>query len=487
MTETGFDSKMLAARGLRNIFQSRGLNTFRGIFMELRRFKGHGGITLAADVGGDPANPAVILLHGAGQNRHYWAKAARALISAGRYVISLDLRGHGDSDWAADQDYSLDAFIADLLAVLEQVQVKPAIVGSMLGGLIGLTAIGERTLHDTDEIAGALILANSNPRIQNDRRLRITDFLSSRPEGFASLEDAAATLTAYRGCEPDARTAGSLRRNLRKREDGRWYWHYDPAVVANDNPKRVRLDLDTPRIERAAGTISAPTLLVRGRTNNIIDRNNVEELKALIPQAETAEVDEISNIVSGESGDSFDAEILSFLERVMRRPENAPPQGGIDPKMLRQALGCFCTGVTVVTTKDADGRMVGLTANSFTSVSLDPPLVLFCLDHRAASLPAFESSPAFAINVLHIGQQDISTRFVTKNIDRWADTPWEQWDTGVPIIQDAIASFECEKQQAIQAGDHCIFIGRVRRVWFDPSRDPLLYFQGKYRRVHVPH
>jgi flavin reductase (DIM6/NTAB) family NADH-FMN oxidoreductase RutF len=126
-----------------------------------------------------------------------------------------------------------------------------------------------------------------------------------------------------------------------------------------------------------------------------------------------------------------------------------------------------------------------LTANSFTSVSLNPPMLLFCLDHKSNSLAAFDACDAFAVNVLHIGQQDVSNRFMGKG-DRWKDTGWETWDTGAPILQDAMACFECDKHQSFDSGDHRIFIGRVRRVWFDPSRDPLLYLQGGYRRVHIP-
>ncbi len=189
--------------------------------------------------------------------------------------------------------------------------------------------------------------------------------------------------------------------------------------------------------------------------------------------------------IATEPEEEFDAAIVSFLERAVRRPSSRPPRFGVDPLTLRQALGCFGTGVAVITTADASGDPIGLTANSFTSVSLDPPLVLFCLDRRAGSLPAFEQAHAYAVNILHIGQQDISMRFVQKDIDRFADTPWETWDHGVPIIHDSFASFECERHEVVDGGDHRIFIARVRRVRFDPSRDPLLYLQGRYQRVHV--
>lgn len=160
-------------------------------------------------------------------------------------------------------------------------------------------------------------------------------------------------------------------------------------------------------------------------------------------------------------------------------------RSGSDARTLRDALGCFGTGVTVVTTIDAAGKPFGLTANSFTSVSLDPPLLLVCLAKSASSLPVFAASAVFAVNVLHIDQQIVSGRFASRHEDRFAETPWESWDTGAPIIQSSLASFDCEKFAWHDAGDHVILVGHVRRVRFEPQRDPLIYYRGKYRRLHL--
>ena len=148
------------------------------------------------------------------------------------------------------------------------------------------------------------------------------------------------------------------------------------------------------------------------------------------------------------------------------------------------ALGCFSTGITVVTTLGLDGSKVGLTANSFTSLSLDPPLLLVCLANSATSKPAFEAFEYFAINVLHIGQQPIAGRFASRGEDRFASTPHEIWNTGVPILSNSLASFECARHAIYDGGDHSILVGRVLNARFEPRRDPLLYFRGKYRRIH---
>jgi flavin reductase (DIM6/NTAB) family NADH-FMN oxidoreductase RutF/pimeloyl-ACP methyl ester carboxylesterase len=404
-------------------------------------------------------------------------------VSAGRYVIALDLRGHGDSDWATDGDYSLDAHLADLAAVIGQLETSPTLIGHLAGGWIALAAAGE--LLSNVNRASTLILADVATKFSEAARLRTRSLMLTAPEGFASLDEASAALMLRFPSETRQQRLANLRRNLRLQPDGRWHWHYDPAVIDSGNTNRITAN-DSARIEAAAKTIRIPTLCIRGRMGELLEVEQIAHLRGLIPHAECSTVNAAGPGLTAEAEEEFDAAIVSFLEKSARRPANRPPKSGVDPATLRQALGCFGTGVAVITTLDSSGQPVGLTANSFTSVSLDPPLVLFCLDRRAGSLAAFEQADTYAINILHIGQQDLSMRFVQKGIDRFSDTPWETWERGAPIIQDCFASFECERHQVVDGGDHRIFIAQVRRVRFDASRDPLLYLQGRYRRVHVP-
>ncbi|GAA0736132.1 flavin reductase family protein [Sphingomonas japonica] len=231
-----------------------------------------------------------------------------------------------------------------------------------------------------------------------------------------------------------------------------------------------------PRLDAAARNLTIPVLAVHGA-------QATAAFSDAIPDVETVEAIGPAGILAADQADAFSALLLDFLER--RVPRQAPEyRTGSDPRTLRDALGCFGTGVTVVTTIEPGGRPIGLTANSFTSVSLDPPLLLVCLANSAASLPAFLAAPHFAVNVLHIGQQPVSGRFAARVEDRFAGTPWERWETGVPIIENSLASFECAREAVHVAGDHHIVIGHVLRVRFEPRRDPLLYFRGKYRRLH---
>ena len=159
-------------------------------------------------------------------------------------------------------------------------------------------------------------------------------------------------------------------------------------------------------------------------------------------------------------------------------------RSGHDPRTLRDALGCFATGVTVVTCLSADGEPAGLTVNSFTSVSLDPPLLLVCIARNARCAPARISASHFAVNVLQTGQQPASIRFSTRDEDRFGTTPWSTGETGAPLLMDSLGVFECERHAVHEGGDHDILVGRVLRASFDPTIDPLLYFRGSYRRLH---
>ena len=165
------------------------------------------------------------------------------------------------------------------------------------------------------------------------------------------------------------------------------------------------------------------------------------------------------------------------------QPQKAEYRSGHDPRTLRDALGCFATGVTVVTCLN-DGVPAGLTVNSFTSVSLDPPLLLVCIAKEAASAAALTQASHFAINVLQTGQKPDSIRFSTRDEDRFGTTRWACGEAGAPILEESLGVFECERYAVYDGGDHQILVGKVIKASFDARLDPLLYFGGKYRRLH---
>jgi flavin reductase (DIM6/NTAB) family NADH-FMN oxidoreductase RutF len=166
------------------------------------------------------------------------------------------------------------------------------------------------------------------------------------------------------------------------------------------------------------------------------------------------------------------------------QPTRGEYRSGHDPRTLRDALGCFATGVTVVTCLQPDGTPAGLTVNSFTSLSLDPPLLLVCIARQATSAEALTTASHFAINVLQTGQQPASIRFATRDEDRFGTTPWACGEAGAPILEESLGVFECKRYALYDGGDHHILVGEVVKASFDGGLDPLLYFRGRYRRLH---
>lgn len=158
------------------------------------------------------------------------------------------------------------------------------------------------------------------------------------------------------------------------------------------------------------------------------------------------------------------------------------PETVLDPRELRRAFGTYVTGITIVTTWGEDGRPRGMTANSFTSVSLEPPLLLVCIGKSASSYPAFKDAEVFAVNLLHEGQKDISSLFASKTADKFANVDHHQAHTGAPVLRDCLTWFDCSVHQRIDAGDHMILIGRVHAFDTRPAM-PLGFYSGRYMSV----
>ncbi len=270
------------------------------------------GVTLVADAIGRDTDPSVVLLHGGGQTRHAWGSAAWALAGTGRYALSVDLRGHGDSEWAPDGDYGIGAFGADVRAIVRSLAVRPVLVGASLGGLSSLVAVGESDAP----VASALVLVDVTPRVERAGADRIRGFMLQGAAGFARLEDAADAIAAYLPNRPRPKDLSGLRKNLRQRDDGNWYWHWDPRFIQN----RAGIDgqtgpIDHDRLAAAARRVAIPTLLVRGQQSDIVSDESVRELHELIPHAEIVDVTGAGHMVAGDRNDAFNRAVVDFVER----------------------------------------------------------------------------------------------------------------------------------------------------------------------------
>lgn len=158
----------------------------------------------------------------------------------------------------------------------------------------------------------------------------------------------------------------------------------------------------------------------------------------------------------------------------------------VDHRSFRKALGCFASGVTVVTTLHPETKApAGVTVSAFSSLSLDPPLVLFCLGNRTSSLDSFRTYGHFAINILAEGQRDLSIRFASRSDDKWAGVAAEAGESGVPLIADCLANLECRLVRVVDGGDHQIFIGEVIHLKHKEGGAPLVYFRGSYMESYA--
>jgi pimeloyl-ACP methyl ester carboxylesterase len=283
-------------------------------------FEGAGGVRLVAHTYGSPANPPVLLLHGGGQTRHAWAGTAQRLADTGFHAVALDLRGHGDSDWAPDADYSIDAFAADLRAVASTFDEPPAVVGASLGGGVALVAEGETTAP----LSSAVVLVDIAHRIEMDGAMRILGFMTGRPEGFVSLEEAADAIAEYLPHRPRPTDLSGLTKNLRQGADGRFRWHWDPALFQGHlTPASAH---DPERRVLAARGLDVPTLLVRGRMSDLLSEEAAAEFLELVPHAEFVDVRDAGHMVAGDRNDVFTDAVAGFLIRHLHAGDRA---GGV--------------------------------------------------------------------------------------------------------------------------------------------------------------
>ena len=280
----------------------------------------HGnGVKLVADVAGDPQGRAVLLFHGGGQTRHSWGTTMRSLAGAGYLVASVDLRGHGESDWSPTGDYRLEAFADDVTAVAREFD-RPVLVGASLGGVSSLAACGRA---ENADLARGLVLVDVGPNIEIDGANRIGSFMSEHMEsGFASLEDVADAIQRYNPHRPRPGNLHGLRRNLRRR-DGRWYWHWDPAFITGGmgSTDETRVTADgfvgqRKMLEASARALRIPTLLVRGRESDLLSEQGARDFLALVPHAEFVDVAGAGHMVAGDRNDVFNDAIVSFVTKL---------------------------------------------------------------------------------------------------------------------------------------------------------------------------
>jgi pimeloyl-ACP methyl ester carboxylesterase len=272
------------------------------------------GLALAADRYGPEDGPPVVLFHGGGQTRHAWGGTAQVLGDKGWRATTVDLRGHGDSEWAADGSYDIDAFAADVRAVARAEPSPPVLIGASLGGLASLVAVAEAGPTDVAPVASGLVLVDVAPRLEPAGVARIAAFMLGHIDGFASLDEVADAVAAYNPHRPRPTDLSGLRKNVRQRDDGRWYWHWDPRFLAGGSTDEPRSFRNENRLEDAARSLTLPTMLVRGKASDVLSEEGARQLQALVPHARLVDVSGAGHMVAGDRNDVFNDAVVSFLE-----------------------------------------------------------------------------------------------------------------------------------------------------------------------------
>ena len=271
-------------------------------------FSGFEGLQLVGDVRGDPDAWPVLLLHGGGQTRHAWGPAAERIAEDGWLAVSLDLRGHGESDWAPKGDYSFTAFGSDVVSVADQLGHPPVLVGASLGGLSAVYAEGT----SDRVVSSGLVLVDITLKTNMEGIQRIKTFMESGLDGFDSLDAAAAAIAAYTPERTRSVNPEGLRKVLRER-DGRWYWHWDPAFIAQGRSEAAVPDVLVHLLNTAMDNIRVPTMLVRGLLSDVVTQEGVDQLLASVPGSTVVDVAGAAHMIAGDRNDAFSNAVLTFL------------------------------------------------------------------------------------------------------------------------------------------------------------------------------
>lgn len=276
---------------------------------------------------GSAGVPDILYLHGFGQTRQAWGPTAERLAQAGYGGLTVDGRGHGESDWnPAERPYSMEQFVADAAGLARTTLQKPILVGASMGGLLGLLTEGE----SESGLYAALVLVDITPRWEPRGVERILDFMGAHPEGFANLEAAAESIADYLPHRRRRKTPAELSSLFVRHADGRWRWHWDPRLL--DDVARDGARYQT-RLMQAAARVRIPTLLISGGLSDLVSDATVDEFLALVPHAEHVRIADATHMVAGDRNDAFTGAVMTFLT-TLRSPSmdrRSAPCPGVDP------------------------------------------------------------------------------------------------------------------------------------------------------------
>ena len=281
----------------------------------LHRVETADGLGLAVESFGPADGAPLLFAHGFGQSRLAWVRAAEQLAATGYCCLTMDGRGHGDSDWHGEHRYELDQFVADAAQIASSQARKPIWIGASMGGLIGLLAEAE----SSDGLFEALVLVDVTPRWEEAGVGRMLDFMRAHPEGFASVADASAAVAEYLPHRTQRADDGRLRKMLVPMANGRLRWHWDPRLLEQvaDNGSRYFA-----RLEAAARRLTLPVLLISGGRSDIVSDQTIAEFQRLVPHAGHERIERATHMVVGDANDVFVETISRYVLSISTRPQH---------------------------------------------------------------------------------------------------------------------------------------------------------------------
>ena len=418
--------------------------------------------------GPDDGSP-IVLIHGLGLNRECWEWTIPALSDRYR-IITYDLYGHDESP-VPPSTPSLSLFSRQLAALLDHLGIESAsVAGFSLGGMIA-----RRFAQDHPKRADTLAILHSPHRRSVDAQTAILKRVEqAKTEGPAATVEAALDrwfTESYRLAKPA----------MMDRVRG-WVMANDKAVY--HTIYRVLAE-GVEEVVAPSPAISCPTLVVTGDEDFGNGPEMTHAIAGEIDGAETLILTGLRHMALAENPDAMNEPLRAFFDQHVnghRSEKPSAPLSEADRRAIRDAFGCFATGVTIVTTRQDDGTPRGFTANSFTSVSLDPPLLLVCIAKQAHSCPVFTSADHFAVNVLSEDQKALSNLFASRAEDKFQQANWKSGFADMPIFADSLANFVCSRENVVDAGDHIVLLGQILDHTSQAGQ-PLGYLRGNYFSV----
>lgn len=282
------------------------------------RIAGRGGVELVCDDfgSGTPGTP-VLLLHGGAQTRQSWGRVPAVLRANGFRPLALDLRGHGQSEWAPDLDYSPDALVEDIQKVIAFIGGPTIMVGASLGGLVSMLFAA----RNPRQVLG-LILIDVVPRNNPAGVDRIRRFMAANPAGFSDFDEAVEAVAQYQAHRPRPTKPVGLWRNLRRNQSGRLVWHWDPEFLLRGGHAWSEGLEDY--LVSEAGRLRVPTALVVGGDSDVVDAAGIADFLQIVPHASVSTVDHATHMIVGDRNDAFSAQLLRTCVRI--RDERAVAQ-----------------------------------------------------------------------------------------------------------------------------------------------------------------